>query len=130
MAGIELTHSIEAGIPPWVIRQMKAVWGVLERRKTPVSARVLAGAFGARCANGDSRKRPVRSVIKNLRDVEGRQICADCHPRKGGYWLARTGDEWRRYLERRASGARFEFVSLRKMRDASSERNSGQKKLF
>ena len=129
MAKIELTRSIEAGIPPFRIRQMKAVLGVLRRRETPVSASDLALVVDV-VGTADSRKRPVRTVIKNLRDVEGWQICADCHPTKGGYWLARNGDEWRSYLERRAKGARFEFVNIRKMRNAASERNSGQGKLF
>lgn len=96
----------------------------------PVSASELANVLNFNGETGDSRKRPVRTVMKFLRDRDGHKICAGCHPTNGGYWLARTGAEWRRYLEDRAKGARFEFVEIRKMRDAAGERDSGQKELF
>ena len=132
MAKIDLTRSVEAGIPPHKRRHMQVVLRRLRRRR---SRPILAIDFARDLkidvfATADSRKRPVRRAVRTLRNVEGKQICADCHPTKGGYWLARNDTEWRRYRERRARNARFEFVSIRKMRDASSERNSGQKTLY
>ena len=79
--------------------------------------------------NHETRRRAVRKLIKQMHE-EGIMICADSHPTEGGYWYARDDGEWSRYLDARASQARFKFVAIRTMREAAADRNSGQGRLF
>jgi len=84
--------------------------------------------IGGLSTGRENLRRRVREVARELREQDGVSLCADHHP-DGGYWLARSGGEWRRYLEAKRMAARFKFVSLRRMSVAVSERNSGQMRL-
>lgn len=77
----------------------------------------------------ENKRRGVRRIVERLRK-DGHRICADCHPIKGGYWLAADIAEWQAYEAARESGARFEFVRVRLMREAATDRSCGQKNLF
>ena len=95
----------------------------------PVGAEELAAVLQIGGKTRDLRTRPVRALIRELRNQDGHCICADCHPTEGGYWMARSDDEWHRYKEARRSGARYEFVMVRRMAEASRDRRSGQMRL-
>lgn len=79
--------------------------------------------------NHENKRRGVRRIVERLRN-DGHRICADCHPTKGGYWLAADVAEWQAYEAARESGARFEFVAVKRMREAATDRSCGQGKLF
>ena len=77
--------------------------------------------------NRESRRRIVRFAIEHLRrEPIGARICANI----SGYWLACDGTEWEAYLESRKTGARFEFVRERKMREAARDATNRQGRLF
>lgn len=78
--------------------------------------------------NREAKRRKVRRIVEALHD-EGHRICADCAS-DGGYWLARSDEEWRSYKESRRSAARFKFVAVRTMSDRSRDRRNGQAFLF
>lgn len=75
--------------------------------------------------NRESRRRSVRFLADELRG-EGHRVCAG----NDGYWLARTDGEWHKYLESAKNKLKFGFVKTRERTTASSERATGQGKLF
>ncbi len=96
----------------------------------PVPAIELATACQAVGRSRETKRRRVRELIQELRE-DGFEICAGFDrdaPRDHelGYWLARGPEEWRRYLESRRGGARFQFAAVRRMHEAAVDRISGQ----
>jgi len=91
----------------------------------PVSARVLARACNLK-GTAERKRRIVREVVRYARDHGGMRICANL----SGYWLARSSLEWGRYLEARKANARFEYVAVRRMKNAATDSMAGQKSLF
>jgi len=124
-----MKHGIFA--PPREITQqrMKLLCRYLLRNDgAPVTAAELSGPLqlpGSR----ETRRRHVRSLVARLHE-DGFQVCADCHPTEGGYWLAKDDGEWTRYLATRRAKTRFRFVRDRKMSEAATDRSSGQSTLF
>ncbi len=95
----------------------------------PLTAIELAKACGI-LGSHESKRRRVRELISHLRERGGLRICASSgKPEDCGVWFARDDDEWRRYREARRNKAKFEFVAVRRMTEAVSERKSGQMRL-
>lgn len=92
----------------------------------PLTAIEIAEALGlAPRGNRESKRREVRFVVEDLREV-GYRVCAS----DDGYWLARGATEWAAYLEARKTNARFDFVAVRKMTEAARDRAAEQGVLF
>ena len=90
----------------------------------------LAVRLGAMLGVGGDRenqRRVARDVVKYARNELGERICANLTV---GYWLARSHTEWERYTAVVKARGVFEFVRVRRMDAAISERNSGQGMLF
>jgi biotin operon repressor len=94
-----------------------------------VRAEELSRALGIKGRTRDTRTRPVRETVQQLRD-DGIRICADQHPTKGGYWLARNASEWNEYREACKKGLRFAFARDRWRQEKVTDRMSGQGTLF
>jgi len=77
----------------------------------------------------ETKRRRVRETIEALRG-SGFAICAGRHEGAEGYWIARGDGEWSRYLEARKAQKVFDFVAIRKMRESTRDRISGQGRLF
>lgn len=122
--------------------RMQAVLKMLQSdRGRPIPAIELASFAGimeitfSADMQRETKRRRVREVVEALRGV-GYRICAGFMPGSDsdeaglGYWMARDAVEWKRYLDSRTSKARFEFVQVKKMASAASEKASGQASLF
>jgi len=132
--------------------RMHAVISKLERNRDEViTGAELATWAGFHCSHETNRRR-IREIIAELRE-QGYRICAGMrrpesrnaetpkrrNARTGdegtdaieiGYWIARDATEWAAYLESLRTKARFEFVKLRTMREAATDKGAGQTTLF
>ena len=92
----------------------------------PLTASEIVEALGIAAGwNWEARRREVRELVITLRQA-GHRVCAY----HAGYWLARDAAEWAEYLEHRKRGARFEFVTVRQMTEAATDRGNEQRQLF
>lgn len=94
--------------------------------RSALSAARLAEMCRCDASNHEARKRGVRRLVERLRNG-GIRICANLSQ---GYWLARSDTEWHAYCESRKRNAIFEFVFVRKIKQAAGQRSSGQRQLF
>jgi len=114
------------------MRMKACVQYLMAHRDQAATAVEIAQALQIMAEGGDveTKRRTVRTIIRLLRDEDGYAICADIHPTEGGYWIARSDQEWRDYKEARKRQARFGFVAVRRMATASQEKRDGQGRLF
>lgn len=104
-----------------VCKVVEALGGV---RDLPCSASSLGTVLDIPGAH-ETRRRRVRELMETARET-GHRVCANGE----GYWLARSDAEWAAYTQARKSGARFEFVRLRRMATAATEAANRQGRLF
>ena len=114
---------------PVMGQRMSAVRVYLDRHRDRTVTAIELAEHVQLWGNHETKRRAMRRIVAKLHD-DGLRICADCHPTDGGYWLARDAGEWRRYQESLASKARFQFVKNRRMKEAVTDRLSGQRQLF
>jgi len=112
--------------------QARSLWNTLRRlfNDRPVTAIELARAMGWDVPHETARRR-VRRVVKHARKPLGLRICGnDGRPEACGYWPARSANEWDEYTKVRQRRGRFEFASVRDMREAATDRMNAQQMLF
>lgn len=97
---------------------------LLSGGECPASARGVAFVLGL-TGNTEAQRRRIREAVELCRR-RGLRVCANAD----GYWLARSNAEWADYKEARKSGARFEFVRIRKMAEAATAATGRQGLLF
>lgn len=95
-------------------------------RDRPVPAAELAEHL-LYVGSHETRRRQVRRLVEEARNsAHALRICANGE----GYWLARTAAEWDEYLESRRANARFEFVRVKRAREAVVNTYDGTGTLF
>lgn len=99
----------------------------LDRETTrPLTAAELAQVAGIE-GNREWQRRAVRKVVTLLRSRGNRIAAVNHDQQRGGYFIARSPGEWRKYLAARRSGALFTFAAIKRMRERAMERASGQR---
>lgn len=110
-------------------QRVKAMLALFGRASGPTAAIEIAAVcqwVAKSEADRESARRLVRELVKRAREFDGHRICAG----NDGYWLARNSGEWEAYLAARRSHAVFEFVAIRKAKEAVADKTSGQGRLF